>query len=131
MIEMEPNIIFDKRRLAVYSIIEKFCEECEFDNQFIAELWEGLLLNQTLYDEFIFYLQHYEFTGTFACEGYTIPDLYFYHLREFNLYHDTGKNTESCNKDKLVLTAFHTMGRLLKDPEVYKAKLSEPMGMDS
>lgn len=128
---MEQNIIFDKRRLAAYSVIEEFCAECGFDDTFTLELWEGLLLNQKLYDEFVFYLQNYEFTGKFTCEGYTIPDLYFYHLREFNLYHDTGKNTDSCNKDKLVFIAFHTMGRLLKEPEIYKVRLSEPMGMDS
>ncbi len=127
---MEQNIIFDKRRLATYSVIEEFCDECGFDDKFTLELWEGLLLNQKLYDEFVFYLQNYEFTGDFKCEGYTIPDLYFYHLREFNLYHDTGKNTDCCNKDKLVFIAFHTMGRLLKEPEVYKARLTKPMGMD-
>ncbi len=128
---MKQNIVFDKRRLSTYSIMEEFCTECGFDNPFITELWEGLLLHQELYDEFVCYLQSHEFKGDFTYEGYTIPDLYFYHLREYNFQHDIGKNPESCNKDKLTFLAFHTMGMLLKEPAVYKAQLTKPLGMDN
>lgn len=125
------QIIFDKRRLATYSVIERFGLECGFDNAFITELWEGLLSNQNLYDEFVHYLQTYELKGEFACEGYTLFDLYFYHLREYNLYHDTGKNTDDCNKDRLIFSTFHTMVMLIKEPDKYKKLLSKPLGMDN
>lgn len=126
----EAEIIYDKRRLGAYTIAAEFCEACGYDEQFLAELWEGILLNPVLYDEFMYYLQKSEFTGNFSCEGYTIPDLYFYHLREFNLLHDTGKNSGQCDKDVLAFQAFHTMGRLIKEPGVYKERLSRAMGMD-
>lgn len=124
------DIIYDKRRLAAYTVAEEFCSSCGYDERFFSELWEGIIMNPVLYDEFMYYLQKSEFTGNFSCEGYTVPDLYFYHLREFNLYHDTGKNPGQCDKDELAFRAFHTMGRLLKEPQKYIEKLSGSMGMD-
>lgn len=124
------NVIYDGRKIAAYNIAADFCKYKGWDETFLTELWEGLLLNPVLYDEFVYYLQMGELTGNFVCEGYSMYDLYFYHVGYYNMTHDIGKNTRDCDKDEIIFLAFHTMGRLQKDPETYKKKLSESLGMD-
>ena len=124
------SIIFDRRKLAAYDIVTDFCKKMHWDDQFLAELWEGLIYNPLLFDEFVYYNQKNELTGNFTCEGYSMLDLYFYHLRQYNVSHDIGKNPENCSKDELVFRAFHTMRMLQVKPEVYKKMLSEVPGMD-
>ncbi|MDE6432933.1 MAG: hypothetical protein K2L07_01740 [Lachnospiraceae bacterium] len=124
------NVIYDGRRLAAYTIAADFCKTKGFDEIFLAELWEGILLNPVLYDEFVYFLQKNELTGNFICEGYSMFDLYFYHLGEYNYTHDVGKNPTGCDKDEIVFRAFHTMGRLVKDPVTCKKYLSQDLGMD-
>ncbi len=124
------NVIFDGRKLAAYNILTDYCKTSGHNDQFLAELWEGVLTTPLLYDEFVYFLQTGELTGHYACEGYTMFDLYFYHLGHYNMTHDIGKNTADCSKDEITFLAFHTMCMLQKEPERYKRILSEPDGMD-
>lgn len=124
------NVFFDGRKLAAYNIAADFCKAKGFDDTFLAELWEGILLNPALYDEFAYFLQKNELTGNFVCEGYSMFDLYFYHLGEYNYTHDVGKNPAGCDKEEITFLAFHTMGRLVKDPVTYKKYLAKDLGMD-
>lgn len=123
-------IIFDGRRLAAYQIAAEFCKSRHWSDTFLSELWEGILLDPVLYDEFIYFLEMNELTGNTVCEGYTMYDLYFYHLHDYNALHDTGKDTAVTDKDEIMYLAFHTMGRLMQEPEKYKKILDKCEGMD-
>ena len=125
------NIVFDKRKLAAYQIAYDYCKNKGLSDEFMQELWDGMLIDPVLHDEYVYYLEHGELSGTAKCEGYTMFDLYFYHLREFNLNHDLGKNTAACSKDEICIHAFHTMGMLRREPEKYKKMLEKSLGMDS
>ncbi|MDO5156210.1 MAG: hypothetical protein Q4D51_09620 [Eubacteriales bacterium] len=123
-------VIYDARKLAAYNLGLDLSLSKGFDEQFFSQLWEGLLTNPLLYDEFVYYLQTEELTGHFTCEGYSMFDLYFFHLGEYNFTHDLGKNPIGCDKATITLQAFHTMGQLVKDPQTYKKYLSKNLGMD-
>lgn len=124
------NLIYDGTKVAAYAVAEAFCQTMDWEERFFEELWEGLIHNLALYEEFIYFLKKGELTGNCVCHGYTMLDLYFYHLREYNMWHDIGKNSASCNKDEIVFRAFHTMGRLEREPEHYIEKLSQALGDD-
>lgn len=123
-------IVYDGRKVAAYNLVADFCKSRGWDDKFLAELWEGILLQPLLYDEFVYYLEKNELTGNFICHGYTMFDLYFYHLRSYNAGHDVGKDSDVSDKDEIIFMAFHTMGRLQKEPDTYIALLERYSGMD-
>lgn len=124
------NVFYDGRKLAAYNITENLCKEKGFDQLFFMELWEGILFQPVLYDEFIYYLQTNEINGVFEFEGYSLFDLYFYHLAEYNFTHDLGRNPVGCDKESITLMAFHTMTQFIKNPIYYKKIITKDMGMD-
>ncbi len=124
------NIIFDKRKLAAYQIATEYCSKKNLPPEFLQELWDGILIDTALYEEFIYFLEKDELSGHASCEGFTMFDLYFHHLREYNMQHDIGKNGTQCDKDLICFYAFHTMSMLHKEPEAYKKMLRRSLGMD-
>ena len=126
----QDYIIFDGRRIAAYQIAEEFCKSKGWSDEFLAELWEGILSEPVLYDEFTYFLEMNELTGNTVCEGYTMFDLYFYHLHDYNAHHDVGKDTSVTDKDEIMYLAFHTMGQLKREPEKYRKMLNKCEGMD-
>lgn len=124
------DIIFHTGKLHVYELIVAFGQSLGYTREYIDETWEGVVLQDGLYEELCQYLFHHELSGHFSFEGYTIYDVYFYELRSYNLHHDIGKNPSECDKDCIIFQAFHTMVALIKDPETYKEKLQKGMGVD-
>lgn len=124
------HVIYDGRKLAAFNIASDFCKEQGYTTQFLTELWDGLLSDPVLYDEFVYFLQTGELTGNTRCGEYSMYDLYFYELGVYNLTHDQGKNEADCDKTALLFQAFHMMGRIKKEPETYLPRLSDSLGMD-
>lgn len=124
------NIIFHSSILQIYEKTKDYCLSLGYETPFIDELWEGLILHQGLFDEYIYFLNHHEFEGSFVFEGYNLYDLYFFEMRNFNLRHDLGRNLSECDKDEVSILAFHTMGQFIQNPAHYKAKFEKGMGMD-
>lgn len=128
---MEHNdMILNFNMVHLFEHTKDFCNALGYPEDFINELWEGIILHNDLYNEYIYYLNHHEFEGKFTFEGYGMFDLYFYELRHFNLRHDLGRNLSECDKDEIAILAFHTMGQFLKHPEEYRMKLEKGMGTD-
>lgn len=127
----QNHILFDGRKMAAYELTGSLCKDYGFEVSFAETLWDGLLRLPLLYDEFVHYMQTGELTGLYLCEGVSMYDLYFYHLRRYNVTHDLGRNMPDCDKERLVFQAFHTMVLLTDDPVTYLARLSAAQGMDS
>ena len=81
-------------------------------------------------DEFIFYLEHHSLKDKVHCEGYGLTDLYIWQMNRYNIIGDSGKNTDTCNKDRMVLKAFYDMAQMKKSPDEYIKKLTLGRGMD-
>ena len=62
--------------------------------------------------------------------GYSLCDLYVWQMNRYNLIKDTGKNSRTCNKEKMAMQAFRTMIDLLEQPEEGQKKLDYGQGMD-
>jgi hypothetical protein len=51
-------------------------------------------------------------------------------LNKFNVMGDSGKNTELCNKDRMVLWAFRDLIDMKKNPEAFISNMKLDAGMD-
>lgn len=124
------GIVYDARRIKAYNFLEKLCEYAGETVEFGDTLWQELLHDTELFEEFIFYAENHTIQGTMNVAGYSLLDLFILEMDHYNLTHDTGKNTAFCNKEKMVLRAFYTMSNMKKDPETYIKKFESGSGMD-
>lgn len=127
---MSSQIIFDQSKLKAYDGLMRLCEFAGETELWQQTLWGELLLNQELYDAFVYYLEHHGLPDVPKCEGYSLTDCYVWQMERDNLRRDTGKNTAQCNKEDMVLRAFQMMAGLQREPEVFVKKLSDWRGMD-
>jgi len=124
------NIILDSRKIMVYEDLKYLSEFCGKNSAFADELWSGMLENEELYQEFMYYLDNHSLKDEMRVEGYTLTDIYVNSLWSYNLFADTGKNTAACSKDSMVLDTFMGMLKLIRNPEEYKKNLHTGKGMD-
>lgn len=127
---MRGGIILDARLILALEAFEKIGEYAGRSREWLDTLWSELIEEPMLMKEFIYYVDHHTFSGEKICREYGMTDLYVFQLSRYNLIRDIGKNTKACNKESMVLSAFHDMYCMLKDPEKYERKLSDGPGMD-
>lgn len=127
---MSGGIVLDARKLLAWEYFGKLGEFSGREKDWLDMLWAELLEEPKLMKEFMYYADHHTFSDEHLCRGYGMTDLYVFQMSRYNLIRDIGKNTASCNKEFLVLGAFHDMACMLKDPEKYVKKLSDGPGMD-
>ena len=63
-------------------------------------------------------------------EGYGLTDLYVFQMNRYNLIREIGKNTVSCNKEKMVMRAFRDLIDMKRNPAEYLKRLREGRGED-
>ena len=124
------NIILDSRKIMVYEDLKYLAELTGKKEGFADRLWEGLLKNDDLYQEFLYYLDNKALKDEFSFDGYALTDIYVTTIGRYNLLNDIGKNTSMCSKESMVLETFMGMLSLIENPEDYKKKLQNNDGMD-
>lgn len=124
------GILYDARRIKAYEGMQKLSEYAGKSEEFTAKLWESLLLDKDMMQEWMYYLDHHILLDKVVCEGYSLTDLYVWQMKRYNLMQDTGKNTPDCNKETMVLDAFAAMFCMKKEPALYKKRMEQGQGMD-
>ncbi len=124
------GILYDARKVKLYERMQALCVLAGESDAWGDTLWNGLLEDKELMEEMAYYLDHHCFLGKSRCEGYTLIDLFVHEMDLYNVIADSGKNTESCNKEAMVLRAFRAMIEMKKDPQRFQRKLSDGFGMD-
>ena len=124
------NIVYDARKIKVFTALQELGELAGETPERCGELWSGLLADDGLMEEMVYYLEHHCFLGKELCEGCTLIDLFVWEMDIYNVIADSGKNTDSCNKELMVLRAFRSMVEMKKDPAHLKKRLSDGFGMD-
>ena len=127
---MNNRLILDGRCLLALEALNEIGEYAGRDSEWLNMLWKELMNEPRLLTEFMYYVDNHTFSDRVICEGYSMTDMYVFQMSRYNLIRDIGKNQESCNKEYLVLGAFHDMACMIKEPEKYVRKLSEGPGMD-
>lgn len=124
------GILYDASKIKVYAVLENLCDYVGTDDSVKDKLWQEFLVDEELYQEFVYYVENHTIQGIMNVHGYTLIDLFVMEMDVYNMTHDTGKNTALCNKEEMVLRAFLTMIGLKKEPEKYIERFQNGMGND-
>lgn len=124
------GILYDATKVKVCQAFYDICNYAELPAQWADELWMDILSRKSIYRELIYYIEHHTFLDELKVCGYSLCDLYVWQMNRYNLIKDTGKNSRTCNKEKMAMQAFRTMVDLMEDPEVYRKRLEEGQGTD-
>ncbi len=113
---MSGTILFDQSKLKAYDGLERLCGFAGEPEEWRQAMWCEFLTNQSLYDAFVYYLEHHGLPDFPKCGAYSLTDCYVWQIEQDNLRMDTGKNTADCNKEVLVLRSFMMMAKMLNNP---------------
>lgn len=124
------GIVYDASKIKVCQAFYEICDYAELSREWSDTLWGDILSQQQIYEELIYYIEHHTFMDKLKVCGYTLCDLYVWQMNRYNLIKDTGKNSRTCNKEKMAMQAFRTMADLMENPEKGQRKLDYGQGMD-
>ncbi len=124
------GILYDASRVKVCQAFYEICAYGELPVEWADELWRDILSQKEMYEELVYYIEHHTFLDKMKVCGYSLSDLYVWQMNRYNLIKDTGKNSRTCNKEKMAMQAFQTMADLLRDPEKYAKRLEYGQGTD-
>lgn len=124
------GILYDARLIKAYEGLQALGETAGETSEWCEALWEEIVFSPDLLEELIFYLDNHYLTEEVKCEGYSMIDLYVWQMNRYNIIGDSGKNTDTCNKDRMVLKAFRDMVNMRKNPDEYIKKMTLGRGMD-
>jgi len=124
------GILYDATKVKVCQAFYDICNYAELPAQWSDELWMDILSRKPIYKELIYYIEHHTFLDELKVCGYSLCDLYVWQMNRYNLIKDTGKNSRTCNKEKMAMQAFRTMVDLMGDPKEYRKRLEEGQRTD-
>lgn len=124
------NIVYGTEKIRAYDGLMRLCEYAGKESGWCDALWQEMLCDTDLYAEFVYYLEHHIPKDRMKVQGYSLTDLYVWQMEKYNLRRDSGKNTDSCNKEEMILQALWTMAMMKKNPDQYIQKLNEGTGLD-
>ncbi len=124
------GILYDATKVKVCQAFYEICDYAQLSREWADALWSDILLHRQIYDELIYYIEHHTFLDKIKVCGYSLCDLYVWQMSRYNLIKDTGKNSRTCNKEKMAMQAFRSMVDLMADPEKYKKRIENGQGMD-
>lgn len=125
-----PGIVYNTSMVKVCEAFYRICDYAELDKNWADELWLDLLQVKPVMEELVYYIENHTFLDKFKVLEYSMCDLYVWQMSRYNLIQDTGKNSKTCNKERMVMKAFRTMVDMVKNPEEYREKLERGEGMD-
>lgn len=114
----------------VYEDLKYLCDFTGKSADFLDYLWLQMQKKPDLYEEFLYYIDNHTLNDKIKVSGYSLTDIYVYMLGQSNLRNDTGKNTQACNKEAMVLDCFMGMAKLMDNPDEIIKKLERGEGMD-
>ena len=124
------SIIISTSKLKVCEGFYDLVDYAGLSREFGDGLWTELLLDPEIYEEFVFYLSHHTFMDAVKIAGYSLSDLYVWQMDKYNLIREIGKNPTTCNKETLVMNAFHTLVDMKKRPDIYVKRIESGRGLD-
>lgn len=124
-------ILYNAGKIKSFENLKILAHNVGESEEYAISLWQDMLLDEELLDEFNYFVVNHTIRGTVSCGELTLLDVYFNQLRKYNLYNDLGKNPDACDKDLLVLHAFKEIVNMRKDPNYLSNYYSnEGNGMD-
>ena len=86
-----PGIVYDARKIKAYEGLLTLGVYADREESWLNTLWEGLVREEEMMEEFMFYLDHHTFLDAYKCGNFSMTDLYVWQINRYNLIGDTGK----------------------------------------
>lgn len=86
--------------------------------------------DERLMREFEYYAEHNDFACGLKIDGLTVVDILVWQVDRFKAAIDEGRFELKYNGPHMVLSAFYTMGDVIKNPERYKERFNCETGSD-
>lgn len=124
-------ILYNAGKIKSFENLKALAALANETEEFVTLLWQDLLLDEELLDEFNYFVVNQTLKGTVKYKDLTLLDLYFGQMNKYNVLHDMGKNPYACNKQRVVLHAFRQMVDLRRDPRgMERYEENEQRGID-
>lgn len=124
------NIVIQTTFIKIYGYLQELCRIADRTEEWGDELWQKLINESKLLEEFTYYLENHTFKDEMNIGGYCLSDLYVHQMDKYNLVREIGKNPADCNKETMVLNAFYMMAQMKNDPDKYIKHLESGWGND-
>lgn len=124
-------ILYNAGKIKSFENLKALAKNVGESEEFAVSLWQDMLLDLELLDEFNYFVTNHTIRGTISYGELNLLDMYFDCMRKYNTKNDLGKNYASCDKDLLVLHTFKAFADLKKNPNYMSFYYDdESRGMD-
>lgn len=127
---VKMGILYDARKLKALEFLTDLSAYAGKNDDFVKDLWNELLADADLYNEFVYYADNHTFLDELKIRGYSMSDLYVWQMDKYNIVRELGKNPTACNKETLVLNAFLEFANMKRDPDEYVKRIESGKGND-
>lgn len=115
---------------AVNCFVKSLCYYAGESEAFGEDFLQRLRAEQDIYDEFLYYMEHQNFSCKAKVRGYTVIDIMIWQMDHFKARLDRDNTGTRQNGDRMILLAFDTLLKMKKEPELYLQKLQGETGTD-
>lgn len=113
-----------------YAWAEALCHYAGEDESFLQDFFAMLTASEGVFREFIYYLEHQDFLGEYKVAGYGVIDIMVWQMDHFKAQLDRDRTRVKNNADAMLLSAFHTMLLMEREPEYYVNLMQTETGTD-
>lgn len=113
-----------------YEWAKALCRYAGEDEEFLKKFWNMLVQSEGIYQEFLYYMEHQNFSCAYKVAGYSLIDIMIWQMDHFKAQLDRDRSAMKSNGDRMLLMAFDTMLKMEKDPEHYVNLMLNETGTD-
>lgn len=113
-----------------YEWAKALCRYAGEDEEFLRKFWNMLVQSEGIYQEFLYYMEHQNFSCAYKVAGYSLIDIMIWQMDHFKAQLDRDRSAMKSNGDRMLLMAFDTMLKMEKDPEHYVNLMLNETGTD-
>lgn len=113
-----------------YEWAKALCHYAGEDEEFLKKFWNMLVKSEGIYQEFLYYMEHQNFSCAYKVAGYSLIDIMIWQMDHFKAQLDRDRSAMKSNGDRMLLMAFDTMLKMEKDPEHYVNLMLNETGTD-
>lgn len=124
------NIQETETEQASYKWAKALCACAGESEEFLERFWCALQNSPSIFDEFVYYLKHQNFSCKYKVAGYSIVDIMVWQLDHFKAQLDRDRYDMKNNGDRMLLMAFDTMLKMENQPERYVYLMQSETGTD-
>ena len=112
---------FQERQLAaaldtLHAYILDLSVQAGEDRAYGETLWQEISRSEGLLQELAYYHDYGEFLCRYQVAGYTLADVLVWQGDHFKLYMDRPQDMNRYRRQRLLLSAFHTLARMEEEP---------------